>query len=675
MRDREVIVQRGAFAHDHLQQEYPGIRLIAVETEADAVRLLASGKHDCALITQTGGRRAIKEYNLSNLTTAGSPVLPQAYSFAVIEGNTALLQKLNEGLSILKETGQYNKLYDKWFGHMRPRRFDIISALRYVAWILAPLVLIAVLALAWSWSLKKRVALRTHELNIQLSERKQAEDALRMSEERFRILFENTPLGTGVTTLDGKLLIYNEGILKITGYSKEEFLNFNVRNFYQNPEDRDKLLKQLQRNGYARNYEVLLKRKDGTSFYANLTINMITFDGERAILTVFEDITERKKAEELLRESEERYRILFEEALDGIALADAETGILLDCNQALADLVGRSREELIGQYQAILHPPSTIKTGFSQTFEQHLADKEGHLLETQILTRTGEIREVEIKANVLYLRGRKMLQGIFRDITVRKRAEEEITRLNAELEQRIIERTAELEAANKELGAFSYSVSHDLRAPLRAIAGFTEILLREYGAKLDEEGQRICSIITDNAKKMGQLIDELLKFSRLGHTEMDILPVDMAFMAHAAYNELTTPEIRQRIDFHVDELCNTSGDPILIRQVWMNLISNAIKFSSRREKAVISITSMEEKDKVVFCVKDNGAGFNMKYKDKLFRVFQRLHGEQEFEGTGVGLAIVQRVIHRHGGKVWAEGEVDKGAEFCFSLPRKYKQDQ
>jgi PAS domain S-box-containing protein len=259
----------------------------------------------------------------------------------------------------------------------------------------------------------------------------------------------------------------------------------------------------------------------------------------------------------------------------------------------------------------------------------------------------------------------EMLSVAFVEALNRIRSEHLIKNLNKELQQSIEEVTH----ANKELEAFSYSVSHDLRAPLRAIDGFAEILMREYGTKLDDEGKRICSIITGNSKKMGQLIDELLSLSRLGRAEMHFSPIDMNDLANAVYDELTTPEMRQRINFHFDDLKKTSGDSILIRQVWMNLISNAVKFTSHNEQPVISITRREEEEQTVFCVKDNGAGFNMQYAGKLFGVFQRLHSDRAFEGTGVGLAIVQRIVHRHGGKVWAEGEVDKGATFCFSLPK------
>ena len=238
---------------------------------------------------------------------------------------------------------------------------------------------------------------------------------------------------------------------------------------------------------------------------------------------------------------------------------------------------------------------------------------------------------------------------------------------NRELERHVSERTAQLEAANKELEAFAYSISHDLRAPLRAIDGYTHILVEDYEKSLDEEGKRVCSTIYNETKHMGRLIDDLLSFSHISHADMQVSKVNMEALVYSVFYELTTPESRERIDFHVASLPSAMGDLILIRQVWMNLLSNAIKFSSKRERSVIEVSYQQDGQKVIYLVRDNGAGFDMRYADKLFGVFQRLHSDKEFEGTGVGLAIVQRLIHRHGGKVWADGQVDKGATFYFTV--------
>jgi signal transduction histidine kinase/HAMP domain-containing protein len=230
----------------------------------------------------------------------------------------------------------------------------------------------------------------------------------------------------------------------------------------------------------------------------------------------------------------------------------------------------------------------------------------------------------------------------------------------------------QLEKANNEMEAFSYSVSHDLRAPLRAINGFTRILMEDYIVNLDAEGKRLGEVIQYNAKKMGQLIDDLLAFSRIGRAAMNLSKIDMNNMTNAIYHEATNEEKRKHIEFKINDLPEVDGDPNLMRQVWMNLISNSIKFSSKKKKAIISISCEEDEKKLTYCIKDNGAGFNMKYKDKLFGVFQRLHSDKEFEGTGVGLALVQRIINRHGGDIWANSKANNGATFYFTLPKKEK---
>jgi len=250
-----------------------------------------------------------------------------------------------------------------------------------------------------------------------------------------------------------------------------------------------------------------------------------------------------------------------------------------------------------------------------------------------------------------------------------KQAEDDIRKLNDELEQKVIERTAQLEAVNKELGSFSYSVSHDLRAPIRAINGYTKILQEDYADKFDADGVKVLNTIIRNSKKMGELIDDLLAFSKLGRKEVKVSEIDMTDLVKLVREELLYEDGDNIPEFDVKILPPAQGDKSLIKQVWINLISNAIKYSRKKIKTTVEINAYEQDDLIVYYVKDAGAGFDMQYYDKLFGVFQRLHSQEEFEGTGIGLAIVQKIIDRHKGTVWAESKLNEGTCFYFSLPK------
>ncbi len=377
---------------------------------------------------------------------------------------------------------------------------------------------------------------------------------------------------------------------------------------------------------------------------------------------------EHRQAERAQRTAAAYARSLLEASLDPLVTISAE-GKITDVNEASVQVTGVPGEELIEtDFSDYFTDPERARAGYRRVFA------EGSVRDYPLAIQhvAGPVTDVMYNAS-LYRDERGNVRGVFaaaRDITERKRAEEALRTLNAELEQRVHDRTAELEAANKELEAFSYSVSHDLRAPLRAIDGFGRILVEDYAGSLDAEGRRVLDVISSETRRMGQLVDDLLGFSRLGRQKLESARIDMTALAKAVFDEQAAQAPHRTLRLDLQSLPPAAGDPAMIRVVMSNLVANAVKFSRDRDPAVIEIGSRQVDAQTVYYVKDNGVGFDMSYVHKLFGVFQRLHSSEEFEGTGVGLALVQRVILRHGGRVWAEGKVGEGATLSFTLPNR-----
>jgi PAS domain S-box-containing protein len=510
-------------------------------------------------------------------------------------------------------------------------------------------------------------------LRWEIGQRSNAERAAREHAAEVESLYNQAPCGYHSVDRNGFLVRINDTELSWLGYMREEiigklkFVDIVAPECVQTVNDN---FPGLVSGGVTANLEYTMVRKDGTTFPVSVNaVPLLDAAGNFVMSrTTMFDTTAQKEVESRIRMANSFLDTVVENIPSMIFVKEAKTLRFARINKAEEEFLGIPRDMLVGKTDYDFFPRE--QSDFFTAKDREVLRSTGvvHVFEEQ-LTTNGVTR---------YLRTRKTalrdandepqyLLGISDDITAQRRFEESIRELNASLEMR----ANQLEAANRELESFSYSVSHDLRAPLRAIDGFTRIFEEDYGATVDEEGRRLLKVIRDNSQRMGVLIDDLLAFSRLGRQPLSAEPIEMTALAEEALAEIRNAGPNPGAEVLIPQLPAVQADPVLLRQVWVNLLSNAIKYSSTRKSPKIEVGSVAPKnphDHQTYFVKDNGVGFDMRYYDKLFGVFQRLHSAEEFSGTGVGLAIVHRLITRHGGRVWAEAELDKGATFFFSLP-------
>jgi len=522
---------------------------------------------------------------------------------------------------------------------------------------------------------RKKAEEEIRQMNLELEKRvKEKTEEVIQNEKRFRSLIENSNEVIIVTDLEGNRIFVSEGIKRMLGYTPQEYMKLNIFNMVP-PEEahsvRQLLQKIVDNPGKSFSINVHVQHKNGSWRWIEAVLSgFLDVPGLNGIVINYRDVTERKEAEDKLMVSESRFRSIIEQFPYPV-VTYTPNGDYTTANMAW-EVMWQYKREDVKEYN-IRKDPQMSASGLSKYVEKafagEVATSEPYLYDPRLIGHDSRKRWMQMTLYPLKNDHGEILEVILilLDVTVNKEAEAEIKILNESLEKKVVERTMQLETVNKELESFAYSVSHDLRAPLRIIDGYSEMIVSDYAPKLDEEGQRMINIIMANARKMGQLIDDLLNLSRLGRKELLFHPVNMNQLVRSVLEEFDQTQ-KEKAEIKVGDLLPASCDTNLLRQVWINLISNAIKYSGKRQKPEIEISSYKESKEIVYYIKDNGVGFDMKYAGQLYGVFQRLHKATEFEGTGVGLALVKRIIIKHGGRVWAQSEVDKGASFFFSLP-------
>jgi PAS domain S-box-containing protein len=504
-----------------------------------------------------------------------------------------------------------------------------------------------------------------------ITARKHTEEALRDSEIQFRRLFEAAKDGILILDADtGEIKDVNPFLSDLLDFPRADLLG---KKLWEIGPLQDALLSKtsfedLQSNGYVRYEHLPLETRNGKRVEVEFVSNVYSVGQLRVIQCNIRDITERKRAELRLRQSEEKYRTLFNSVDDGFCIIE----VLFDENNKPVDYRFLEINPSFEKQTGIQNAQGKRMREIAPQHEECWFEIYGKIALTGESVRfQNQAAQLQRWYDVYALRvgepQGKTVAVVFHDVTWHKRAEEEIQRVNQQLEQRVAERTAELEAANKELEAFTYSVSHDLRAPLRHVDGFSKLLVEEHGAELSPDAREYIATIRDSVLLMGMLIDDLLNLARLGRKQLNMQVTGLNSLAEEVMADLKRANPDHLIEWKVETLPFVECDPGLMKQVFANLLSNAVKFTRPRKPTVIEVGVTSHNGARAVFVRDNGVGFSMKYANKLFGVFQRLHRAEDFEGTGVGLATVQRIIHKHGGRVWAEAELDKGATFYFTL--------
>lgn len=502
--------------------------------------------------------------------------------------------------------------------------------------------------------------------------RRQADAALERSRRLFETFFEQSTDAIVVVDTRGIIRRVNRRTEDLFGYPRVELIGEPVEVLMPG-RFQDRHLGHVKGYQEAPKFramgaglELFARRKDGGEFAVDIMLSPLETDEGRVVLAAIRDITERKAAAAELQRSVERIRDLYNRAPCGYHSLDA-SGLIVDINDTELEWLGYSRDEIVGKkhFHELLAPGELAK--FAENFPRFKAKGSVQNNEFQLRRKDGSTFFVSISATALYDEHGHYLtsRSTLHDITARRKAEQHLAALHRDLQRH----SDELEQANRDLEAFSYSVSHDLRAPLRHLSGFSAMLAERARDLLDAESRRYLATIESSAKRMGELIDALLDFARYGRAPLQRVSVDTATLVASVIADGQI-ETAPGTEWQIEPLPTVVGDPTLLRQVWTNLLGNAAKYAARSTPPRVHVYSARAPTapETVFAVEDNGIGFDPRYADRLFKVFSRLHNDREFQGTGIGLALVHRIVSRHGGRVWAEGRPGEGATFFFALP-------
>ncbi len=715
LRQKEVVVMKGDNAEEFVRRENITTKIFTTPTFDNAFIKLAAGEYDAVITQRIIGIRLLEQMGITSVEPLPFqlPEFRQDFCFAVTEGNDSLLASLSEGLSIAIANDTYEQLHYKWFGPEIQERIALKDILRNALYITVPLFIIfSVMAII---TLRRLIKKRTRDLRNEIAGHKQTLELMHKQKLLLNEMEKVAKTGGWEYDIDQKIVTWTDGIYEIFAVQRNSFdpsdFDRNL-NFIDN-EDRQAFLELFtdsMKTGEPYDIELRLHAADGIFKWVHMAGRTELKNGK--VVRMYgniSDITQAKQSHEKLKNSEEQIRLLLNSTAEGIIGIDTD-GRCTFCNQSALRLLKYDDERSI-KGESILqliydkHSDKTAMPGAGQGIIRAIEKGEGFNADNELFYRSDGSSFISEYFSHPVKKENKVVGAViaFWDITRRKKDEEELKSLKDGLEKEVAERTGELnekvqklnriqkamlymvedlnyitaelkeeqqklERSNKDLEAFTYSVSHDLRAPLRSISGFTSFLMEDYAGKLDSEGMRLLTIVHDNAKKMDTLITEILNLSRISRTEMRSSEIDMTALANSMYHEVATEEEKRSFSLRIKKMPPSKADPVLIKQVWQNLIGNALKYSSKSENKRIEIGAEDNNKEVIYYIKDAGAGFNPEYTGKLFGLFQRLHTENEFEGTGVGLAVVKQIINRHGGNVWAESRINKGATFFFSLP-------